>query len=265
VRGFTQDDGHIFCTPEQLPSEVDQTLEFAISLLTRFGFDQFKVELSVRDAANPTKYAGTDEEWHMAEAALEDAVKRRGLEYKRMEGEAVFYGPKIDVKVIDAIGRPWQLSTIQFDFNLPRRFDVTYVASGGERRPVFMVHRALFGSIERFMGILTEHYAGAFPTWLAPVQCVVLPVSADALPYAERVAAALAERSIRVEIDPREEKIGYRVREAEVHKVPYMAVVGEREAKEGVVAVRARGKGMVGTRPLDAFVAEIVDEATAAR
>jgi threonyl-tRNA synthetase len=265
VRGFTQDDGHIFCTPEQLPSEVDQTLEFALSLLTRFGFDQFKVELSVRDPANPSKYAGTDEEWQMAEAALEDAVKRRGLAYKRMEGEAVFYGPKIDVKVIDAIGRPWQLSTIQFDFNLPRRFDVTYVASGGERRAVFMVHRALFGSIERFMGILTEHYAGAFPTWLAPVQCVVLPVSADALPYAERVTAALSERSIRVEIDPREEKIGYRVREAEVHKVPYMAVVGEREAKEGVVAVRARGKGMVGTRPLDAFVAEIVDEAGAGR
>jgi threonyl-tRNA synthetase len=265
VRGFTQDDAHIFCAPEQLPGEVDSTLEFALSLLTRFGFDKFAVELSVRDPANPSKYAGTDEEWTMAEAALEDAVKRRGLAYKRMEGEAVFYGPKIDVKVIDAIGRPWQLSTIQFDFNLPRRFDVNYVASGGERRPVVMVHRALFGSIERFMGILTEHYAGAFPTWLAPVQCVVLPVSADALPFAERVRDALAERGVRVEMDVREEKIGYRVRDAEVHKIPYMAVVGEREAKEGVVAVRARGKGMVGTRPLDSFVAEIVDEAVAGR
>jgi threonyl-tRNA synthetase len=263
VRGFTQDDAHIFCAPEQLPGEVDGTLEFALSLLTRFGFEQFAVELSVRDPKNPTKYAGTEEEWNMAESALEDAVKRRGLEYKRMEGEAVFYGPKIDVKVIDAIGRPWQLSTIQFDFNLPRRFDVTYVASGGERRQVFMVHRALFGSIERFMGILTEHYAGAFPTWLAPVQCVVLPVSNDTLAFAEKVRDALAAKGVRVEMDAREEKIGYRVREAEVHKIPYMAVVGEREAKEGLVAVRVRGKGMVGTQPVDAFVAEVVDAAAA--
>jgi threonyl-tRNA synthetase len=198
----------------------------------------------------------------MAEAALEAAVKRRGLAYKRMEGEAVFYGPKIDVKVIDAIGRPWQLSTIQFDFNLPRRFDVNYVASGGERRPVFMVHRALFGSIERFMGILTEHYAGAFPTWLAPVQVVVLPVNPEALPFAEKVRDALTARGIRAEMDAREEKIGYRVRDGEVHKVPYMAVVGEREAKDGLVAVRVRGKGMTGTKPLDDFVREMVDEAT---
>jgi threonyl-tRNA synthetase len=211
VRGFSQDDAHIFCAPEQLPSEVDGALDFALSLLTRFGFDRFNTELSVRDPANPTKYAGTDE------------------------------------------------------FNLPRRFDVNYVASGGERRPVFMVHRALFGSVERFMGILTEHYAGAFPTWLAPVQCVVLPVTTDAVAYAERVREALAARGVRVELDAREEKIGYRVREAEIHKVPYVAVVGEREASEGAVAVRARGKGMVGTRPLETFVAEIVDEALSAR
>ncbi len=261
VRGFTQDDGHLFCTPEQMPDEIDATLDFALTVLQRFGFDNFNVELSVRDPANPTKYAGNDEEWQMAEAALEAAVERRGLPFKRMEGEAVFYGPKIDVKVIDAIGRPWQLSTIQFDFNLPRRFDVNYVASGGERKQVFMVHRALFGSIERFMGILTEHYAGAFPTWLAPVQVVVLPVNADAVPFAERVREALVAGGIRVEMDAREEKIGYRVREAEVHKVPYMAVVGEREAKEGVVAVRAHGKGMVGTKPLDDFIREVVDEA----
>ena len=261
VRGFTQDDGHLFCTPEQMPDEIDATLDFALTVLQRFGFDNFNVELSVRDPANPAKYAGNDEEWQMAEAALEAAVERRGLPFKRMEGEAVFYGPKIDVKVIDAIGRPWQLSTIQFDFNLPRRFDVNYVASGGERKQVFMVHRALFGSIERFMGILTEHYAGAFPTWLAPVQVVVLPVNADAMPFAERVREALGARGVRVEMDAREEKIGYRVREAEVHKVPYMAVVGEREAKEGVVAVRAHGKGMVGTKALDDFIREVVDEA----
>jgi threonyl-tRNA synthetase len=166
------------------------------------------------------------------------------------------------VKVIDAIGRAWQLSTIQFDFNLPRRFDVTYVASGGERKQVFMVHRALFGSIERFMGILTEHYAGAFPTWLAPVQCTVLPVTSEALPHAEGVLAALRAKGIRAEMDARDEKIGYRIREAEMQKVPYMAVVGVREAKDGLVAVRAHGRGDLGQKPLDTFVAELVDEAT---
>jgi threonyl-tRNA synthetase len=262
VRGFTQDDAHIFCMPEQLPAEVDATLDFAMTVLRRFGFEKFNVELSVRDRANPSKYAGGDEEWDMAETALEEAVNRRGLAYRRMEGEAVFYGPKIDVKVIDAIGRPWQLSTIQFDFNLPRRFDVTYVASGGERKLVVMVHRALFGSIERFMGILTEHYAGAFPLWLAPVQCTVLPVTAEALPHAEKVALALRGRGIRVEVDAREEKIGYRIREAEVQKVPYMAVVGVREAREGLVSVRAHGRGDLGQKALEQFVTEMVDEAS---
>jgi len=223
------------------------------------------VELSVRDPANPGKYAGTDEEWQMAETALEEAVQRRGLEYRRMEGEAVFYGPKIDIKVIDAIGRPWQLSTIQLDFNLPRRFDVTYVASGGERKSVFMVHRALFGSIERFMGILTEHYAGAFPTWLAPVQCTVLPVTSEAVAQAGEVAAALRDRGLRVEVDARDEKIGYRIREAEMQKIPYMAIVGAREAKEGLVSVRAHGKGDLGQKPLADFVTELVDEVANAR
>jgi len=264
VRGFTQDDGHLFCTPEQMPDEIDATLDFAMTVLKRFGFDRFNVELSVRDPANPSKYAGSDDEWHMAESALEAAVKRRGLPYKTMEGEAVFYGPKIDVKVIDAIGRAWQLSTIQFDFNLPRRFDVTYVASGGERRQVFMVHRALFGSIERFMGILTEHYAGAFPLWLAPVQCTVLPVTSEAVEFATVVLAALRSRGIRAEIDSRDEKIGYRIREAEMQKVPYMAVVGAREAKDSLVAVRAHGRGDLGQKPLDTFVTELVDEAAAA-
>ena len=265
VRGFTQDDGHIFCTPEQLPGEVDNTIDFALTVLARFGFDRFNVELSVRDPHNPSKYAGSDDEWAMAEAALEEAVQRRGLPYRRMEGEAVFYGPKIDIKVIDAIGRPWQLSTIQFDFNLPRRFDVTYVASGGERKSVVMVHRALFGSIERFMGILTEHYAGAFPVWLAPVQCVVLPITGEANSFAQTVADALRAAGIRAEIDAREEKIGYRIREAEVRKVPYMAVVGAREARDGVVAVRAHGRGDLGPKPLAGFVAEIVDEVAGGR
>ncbi len=261
VRGFTQDDAHIFCTPEQLPSEVDATLDFAVSVLRAFGFEDFQVELSVRDPNDRDKYAGSDEEWERAESALEDSVRRAGLPVKRMEGEAVFYGPKIDVKVIDAIGRPWQLSTVQFDFNLPRRFDITYVASGGERRHVVMVHRALFGSFERFMGILTEHYAGAFPLWLAPVQAVVLPVSLDQEDAARAVAARLNDAGVRVEVDAREEKIGYRIREAEVQKVPYMLVVGAREAAAGTVSVRVRGEGDRGAQPLEAVIAEIVDAA----
>jgi len=261
VRGFTQDDAHIFCTPEQLPSEVDGCLDFALTVLRRFGFEDFKVELSVRDPEDREKYAGSDEEWTMAEAALEAAVERSGFAYQRMDGEAVFYGPKIDVKVIDAIGRPWQLSTIQFDFNLPRRFDVNYVSHTGERKQVFMVHRALFGSIERFMGILTEHYAGAFPTWLAPVQCSVLPVSQDVVDYARTVGERLHAAGIRYEVDEREEKIGYKIREAEVAKVPYMLVVGRREADSGQVAVRAHSRGDLGTAALDDFLREIVDEA----
>ena len=260
VRGFTQDDAHIFCTPEQLPQEVDSTLDFALAILKRFGFDRFSLELSVRDPENTDKYAGSDEEWEMAESALEDSLKRNGIEYKRMEGEAVFYGPKIDIKVIDAIGRPWQLSTIQFDFNLPRRFDINYVSTSGERKQVFMVHRALLGSMERFMGILTEHYGGAFPTWLAPVQCTVLPISEDQEAFAREVLARLHDAGIRADIDARQEKIGYRIREAEVQKVPYMLVVGAREAEAGQVAVRGHGRGDLGLKPLEEFIAEIVDE-----
>jgi threonyl-tRNA synthetase len=262
VRGFTQDDAHIFCTPDQLPSEVDACLDFALTLLRRFGFEDFSVELSVRDPNDRAKYAGSDEEWEMAESALEAAVNRSSLPFKRMDGEAVFYGPKIDVKVIDAIGRPWQLSTIQFDFNLPRRFDINYVSSGGERKQVFMVHRALFGSIERFMGILTEHYAGAFPTWLAPVQCIVLPVSDEVAGYAGEVTDRLNAAGLRVEADTREEKIGYKIREAELAKVPYMLVVGAREAEDRTVSVRGHGRGDLGSRPLEDFVREIVDESS---
>ncbi len=261
VRGFTQDDAHIFCTPDQLPVEIDSTVDFALDVLQKFGFEDFDIELSVRDPENTEKYAGSDEEWEMAETALVESLDRKGLKYKRMDGEAVFYGPKIDIKVIDAIGRNWQLSTIQFDFNLARRFDITYVASDGERKLVFMVHRALLGSLERFMGILTEHYAGAFPLWLAPVQCRVLPVIGDALEYAREVETRLAGAGIRVDIDARDEKIGYKIREAELQKIPYMLVVGMREAESGAVAVRAHAKGDLGSRQLDDFVKEVVDEA----
>lgn len=260
VRGFTQDDAHIFCTPDQLPDEVDRALGFAIDVLTACGFEDFTFELSVRDPGKPGKYAGTPEEWDHAEAALEQALKARALPHKRMEGEAVFYGPKIDVKVIDAIGRPWQLSTIQFDFNLPKRFNITYVARGGERREVVMVHRALLGSIERFVGILTEHFAGAFPLWLSPVQVIVLPIRPEDPAYAHEIHERLVRAGIRADLDGREEKIAYRIREAEVHKAPYMLVVGDREAQARTVSVRARTKGDLGSRPLEDFLREVVDE-----
>jgi threonyl-tRNA synthetase len=261
VRGFTQDDAHIFCTPDQLPAEIDATVDFALDVLARFGFEGFDIELSVRDPEDTAKYAGSDEEWEMAEAALMESLDRKKLPYKRMDGEAVFYGPKIDIKVIDAIGRKWQLSTIQFDFNLARRFDINYVAPDGERKQVFMVHRALLGSLERFMGILTEHYAGAFPLWLAPVQCVVLPVTGDVAGYAREIAGKLAAAGVRGEVDERDEKIGYKIREAEMQKVPYMLVVGAREAENATVSVREHAKGDQGSRPFDEFLAEIVDEA----
>ncbi len=263
VRGFTQDDAHIFCTPEQLPDEIDSTVDFALDVLAKFGFEKYAVELSVRDPEDKQKYAGTDEEWDRAEGALEQSLDRKGIPYKRMDGEAVFYGPKIDIKVIDAIGRPWQLSTIQFDFNLARRFDITYVADTGDRKQVYMVHRALLGSLERFMGILTEHYAGAFPLWLAPVQCTVLPVVADVIPYAREIVSKLREAGIRVQIDERDEKIGYKIREAELQKSPFMLIIGAREVEGGTVSVRAHTRGDLGTRTTDEFVAEIVDESGA--
>lgn len=260
VRGFTQDDAHIFCTPEQVMDEVRDAVQFALDVLRTCGFEEFQIELSIRDPKTPEKYAGTPEEWDHAENALAAALNKSGLAYKRMEGEAVFYGPKIDIKVIDAIGRPWQLSTVQFDFNLPKRFDITYVAPGGERREVVMVHRAMLGSIERFVGILTEHFAGAFPAWLAPVQVTVLPVSSSEPEWAEEVVRRLREAGFRAESDVRDEKIGYRIRDAEMQKVPWMLVVGQREAESGTVSVRAHGQGDLGNRKLEDFMAELVDE-----
>ncbi len=265
VRGFTQDDAHIFCRPDQISDEVDATLDFALEVLGAFGFDEYKIELSIRDPEKEDKYAGEPEEWDMAEKALESAILRKDLPYRRMSGEAVFYGPKIDIKVIDAIGRSWQLSTIQFDFNLAKRFNIVYVDRDGERKQVFMVHRALLGSVERFIGILTEHYAGAFPLWLAPVQCMILPVTSEFLPYARRVMEKLVAVGARVEMDARDEKIGYRIREAELHKIPYMLVVGARESEAEEVSVRAHARGDLGAQKLDDFIGEIVDEVSLKR
>lgn len=260
VRGFTQDDAHIFCTPDQLDGEVDACFDLAHEMLTTFGFENYEVELSVHDPERMEKYAGSEQEWQMAEAALLKSVEKRGIPFRRMPGEAVFYGPKIDLKLIDAIGRGWQATTIQFDFNLPRRFDVTYVTTEGSREYVYMIHRALLGSIERFIGTLTEHYAGAFPLWLAPVQTVVIPVSPEQAGYAEDCVRRLAALGIRAEADLRDEKLGYRIREAEVKKIPYMAVAGPREVEAGTLDVRSKRRGRLGARPLEEFAAELVDE-----
>jgi len=260
VRGFTQDDAHIFCTPGQLDEEVDKCFDLAHEILSTFGFHDYKVELSVHDPENMEKYAGSEEEWQMAEAALLKAIVKRDIPFEKMPGEAVFYGPKIDLKLIDALGRGWQATTIQFDFNLPRRFDVKYVTSEGNKEYVYMIHRALLGSVERFIGTLTEHYAGAFPLWLAPVQAVVIPVSPDQNEYATECLEKLKAAGIRAEADLRDEKLGYRIRDAEVMKVSYMAVAGKKEMDAGTLDIRSKKKGRLGARTVDEFVKELVDE-----
>ena len=254
VRGFTQDDAHIFCTPEQLESEVQACVEFAFAVLKTFGFDRYEVELSARDPAHPEHYAGTVEEWNMAEGALMNTLKRMNVPYKYMPGEAVFYGPKIDVKLVDAIGRPWQLTTVQFDFNLPRRFELEYVGADSHPHTPVMVHRALLGSVERFFGVLIEHYSGAFPVWLAPVQAVVLPISERHAEYARKVHGDLHAAGVRVQLDDRNEKLNSRIRDAQLQKVPFMLVMGDREAEARTVAVRRRDTGDSGSRPLAEFI-----------
>ncbi len=255
VRGFTQDDAHIFCRPEQLESEVQACVEFAFAVLKTFGFDRYEVELSGRDPAHAEHYAGTVEEWERAEGALMNTLRRMEIPFKYMPGEAVFYGPKIDVKLVDAIGRPWQLTTVQFDFNLPRRFGLEFVGADGLKHTPVMVHRALLGSVERFFGVLVEHYTGAFPVWLAPVQAMVLPVSEKHAAYAREVAEALKAAGIRSHLDDRNEKLNARIRDAQLQKVPFMLVTGDREAAARSVAVRRRDTGDAGVQPLDQFIA----------
>ncbi len=257
VRGFTQDDAHIFCTPEQIEAEIVSCLEFAVDVLKTFGFDRYKAEISTWDGGKSSKYLGTPDDWELSENALKRAVEKVGLEAVVVPEEAAFYGPKIDVKLLDALDRPWQLSTVQFDFNLPRRFQLEYIGADGAKHQPLMVHRALYGSVERFFGILLEHYVGAFPVWLAPVQAVVLPIADRHLEYAQKVAARLEQAGVRHEIDARSEKINYKIREAQLQKVPYMLVVGDREAADGKVAVRARKSGDLGSSPLDEVVARI--------
>jgi threonyl-tRNA synthetase len=260
VRGFTQDDAHIFCTPDQIEKEVEACVDFAFAVMKTFGFDRYEVELSDWDAGHPENYAGNPEDWQRATNALETTLERIHVPFKRIEGEAAFYGPKIDVKLIDAIGRPWQLTTVQFDFNLPARFDLEYVGEDGARHQPLMVHRALLGSVERFFGILIEHYAGAFPAWLAPVQVEVLPLSEKVAAYAQQVTEKLRGSGFRVRLDDRNEKLQAKIRDAQLQKIPYMLVVGGKEAEAGTVSVRHRAKGDLGARPLDDFIGTLKAE-----
>ncbi len=257
VRGFTQDDAHIFCMPEQIEREVQDCIEFAWEVLRVFGFDRYEVELSGGDPARPQDYAGTAEEWKRAEDALTSTLQRMNVPYKYMPGEAAFYGPKIDVKLVDAIGRPWQLTTVQFDFNLPGRFKLEYVGEDGSRHQPLMVHRALWGSVERFFGVLIEHYAGAFPAWLAPVQVAVLPVSGKFDEYAKKVTQQLKDAGFRVRHDDRNEKLQAKIRDAQLEKIPYMLILGGKEAEAGTVSVRHRAKGDLGPRPAEEFIADL--------
>jgi threonyl-tRNA synthetase len=254
ARGFTQDDSHIFCTPEQLQDELASLLNFVVGLLRDFGLTDFEAELSTR----PEKYVGELAEWAAAEAALKHALDSSGLPYVIAEGEGAFYAPKIDVHVKDAIGRRWQLSTLQVDFQLPGRFGIEYQASDGTRQRPYMIHRALFGSIERFFGILVEHYAGAFPPWLAPVQAVGIPISDAHVPYLEKIAATLREQGIRVEVDDSDDRMQKKIRTAQRQKVPFMLIAGDDDVAAGAVSFRFRDGSQKNGVPIADAIAEIV-------
>ncbi len=259
VRGFTQDDAHLFCRPEQMDSELVRVLKFCLEILETYGFEDLQLELSTWKQGETSKYAGEAENWELAEAGLVKALDELDLTYKRMEGEAAFYGPKVDIKIVDVLGRPWQLSTIQFDFWLPQTFALEYIGEDGSPHRPFMIHRALYGSIERFFGILLEHYGGAFPVWLAPVQTVIIPIADRHNEYAQEVAAALSEADIRVEVDTRSERMNAKIRDAQLQKIPYMAVVGDREIEAGAVNVRVRTGENRGALPIAEFSAMVRD------
>jgi len=244
VRGFTQDDAHIICTPEQVEDVILETLDFAIWMLKMFGFDQFKVYISTK----PPEAIGSQEQWEKAEKALKEAVERLKLSYEIDEGGGAFYGPKIDVKIKDAIGRFWQCSTIQFDFNLPERFDMEYVGPDNKRHRPYMIHRAIFGSIERFTGVLLEHYAGLLPFWLAPVQAKIIPISDKHLAYSQDLQRFLTSKGFRIEVDDRKERLGAKIRDAEVQKIPYMLIVGDKELEGKTVSVRSKRDGDLGSK-----------------
>jgi threonyl-tRNA synthetase len=254
VRGFTQDDAHIFCTPSQIESEIEDCLDFAEAVLKTFGFAEYRVELSLRDPKKANEFVGNAAEWDKAESVLSAVLTKRGVSFKSIPGEGAFYGPKIDIKLVDVLGRLWQLSTVQFDFNLPARFELEYKGEDGELHQPVMVHRALFGSVERFFGVLIEHYAGAFPFWLAPVQVGLVPISEKHLEYAGGVKAKLEAGGFRVELDARNEKMNAKIREFTMQKVPFVLVMGDKEAASEAVSVRTRGKGDEGSVALVDFI-----------
>ncbi|MBM4055822.1 MAG: threonine--tRNA ligase [Planctomycetes bacterium] len=260
VRGFTQDDAHIFCTPDQLEKEILNVIELAQFMLSSFGFNEYEIELSVRGKGEKEKYIGKDDVWDHAENSLKIALDKLGLKYVRMEGEAKFYGPAIDIKVKDAIGRGWQGPTIQVDFNLPERFDVNYVGSDGYHHRVVMIHRTVMGAMERFVGCLIEHYAGDFPLWIAPIQIRILSITDAQIEYAKKLQTQLLLKNFRVECDTGSNKIGYKIREGTLQKIPYLLIVGNKEMQEGLVAVRSRKNGDEGVLPVQDFISRVEEE-----
>jgi threonyl-tRNA synthetase len=250
VRGFTQDDAHLFCRPDQMPSEIDKVLQFSLDILRAFGFDSFELYLSTR----PAKRVGREEDWDAAEAALENTLKRSGIAYQINAGDGAFYGPKIDLLVQDAIGRPWQLSTVQFDFNLPERFDLGYVGEDGAQHRPYMIHRALLGSMERFFGVLLEHHGGALPVWLSPVQAVLIPIADRHVDYCNQVRERLKQAGLRVDLDAAEDRMNAKIRKAQLQKIPYMLVVGDREQEGGAVSVRLRSGEDLKAKTVEQFL-----------
>jgi threonyl-tRNA synthetase len=251
VRGFTQDDAHLFVRPDQMPQEIDRVLDFSLHILRAFGFKEFQAYLATR---NPEKAAGTAEQWEAPTNALRNALERADISYQVDEGEATFYGPKIDLKVRDALGREWQLTTIQFDFTLPERFDLVFIGEDGQEHRPYMIHRALLGSMERFMGVLIEHFAGAFPVWLAPVQAVLIPIADRHHEYAQKVAGILGEAGLRIELDQRSERMNAKIRDAQNQKIPYMLVIGDRELEAESVSVRLRSEENLGAMAINEFL-----------
>jgi threonyl-tRNA synthetase len=250
VRGFTQDDAHLFCMPDQVKDEFKKVIDLVLYVFASLDFKDYTAQISLRDKEDRSKYIGSDENWEIAERAIIEASAEKGIPTVTEYGEAAFYGPKLDFMVKDAIGRKWQLGTIQVDYNLPERFDLTYIGEDNNKHRPVMIHRAPFGSMERFIAVLIEHCAGKFPLWLAPTQAVVLPISDKYFPYAQDVMRQLKKQDMRVEVDERNEKIGKKIREAEMNKIPYMFVVGEKEMTEGKVAVRKQAKGDMGTKTI---------------
>ncbi len=257
VRGFTQDDAHLFCAPEQIKGEFLKVMDIILHIFKALDFQNFEAQISLRDPGNKEKYIGSDENWHLAQSAIIEACAEKGLKARQVEGEAAFYGPKLDFMVKDAIGRRWQLGTIQVDYNLPERFGLEYTGADNQKHRPVMIHRAPFGSMERFVAVLLEHTAGKLPLWLIPEQCVVLPISEKFNDYARKVARELAKHDVRAIVDERNEKIGKKIRDNELKKIPYMLIVGEKEAENGEVSVRKQGEGDKGTMKIINFAEEI--------